>query len=349
MKRHYPALRGLAIFLVVLHHSIVLGTSIPAEWGFRTAAGTGGQILTVLSLLGWVAVPIFLFLSGSFYAYAAQGTPPSISPKIVLTNILRLLWPYIIWSIIFYLVIWLGRGTTYSAFGYLKNLVTGYPFHFVPLILFYILVSPVIVWVANRIGWVWVLLSISIYQIFLILAVDSFQYGITLPVWTSNLVIPVLSRTMADWGIYFPLGLYMALNSSRVTPTLERLKWVFGGLGLLFFGITASHALGFLNFPMSRHLYPLMLIFVMPVLKKDQIPFRKWFETVGKHAYGLYLTHLIMIDIVLLLAKGIFPWLLNQPYLIHLVILVTALGIPLLIMNWASRSKIRKLTPYLFG
>jgi peptidoglycan/LPS O-acetylase OafA/YrhL len=349
MKRHYPALRGVAIFLVVLHHAIVLGTSFPGDWGFKISTGLGADVLLVISMLGWVAVPIFLFISGSFYAYAARGTPPEISLKVVKSNFIGLLWPYTIWSLVYYSVEWLGRGVTYSFTGLIKNLLIGYPFHFVPLIVFFILISPLLIKFGWKIGWFWLLGAIAGYQIFLILALDSFQYGLVLPDWTDNFVIPVLARTMADWGIYFPLGLYFALNTNKITPVLARGKWYFLILGFLLFGLTASHALGYINFPHSRHLYPLMLIFIVPVLQRDWIPSRKFFESVGKHAYGLYLTHLVVIFITLMLLYQIFPSLLAQPYLIHLVLFLISLFLPLQIITWLNHSRFSRFSPFLFG
>ncbi len=349
MKRHYPAIRGIAIFLVILHHAIVLGTSIPIEWGYNRAQGLGGDALTVVSLFGWVAVPIFLFISGSFYAYAARGEPPQISFKIVKTNLIGILWPYLIWSLVYYLVEWIGVGTSFSIWATIKNLLTGYPYNFVPLIVFYILVSPILIKLAQRIGWLSLLGVISAYQLFLILKVDSIQYGLLMPGWTDNLVVPVLSRTMADWGIYFPLGLYLALNTKKATPILERTKWLFIVFGLIAFGLTAGHALRFIKFPLSRHIFPLMLVFAVPVLRREWIPARRFFEAVGKHAYGLYLTHLVMINIFLLSMRAIFPWLLAQPYIIHLSIFLVALFVPLWLINWINRSRLSRLSPYLFG
>lgn len=349
MRRHYPAMRGVAIVLVILHHSIVLGVSIPGGWGIATPTGMGENILSILSMLGWIAVPVFLLISGSFYAYAARGNPPQISLKIVKANLSSLLWPYLIWSLVYYAVEWIGYGKTPTVPGIVKNLLVGYPYNFVLLIVFFILVSPVITKLTNHFGWAWLLILVGVYQLFLIIVLDQAQYGLTLPAWTDYLAVPVLARTMADWGIYFPLGMFLALNSSRAIPFLERMKWVFLALALASFGLAAAHVAGAINFTGSRHLFPLFFVLFVPVIQRDWIPGRKFFESVGKVAYGLYLIHFLLINILILTAHAIFPWILEQSFLLYPVLFLLGLLIPLTVITWINKSRIAPISPYVFG
>jgi len=349
MRRHYPALRGVAIFLVILHHAIVLGISIPAGWGVETPTRVSEEILSILSMLGWIAVPVFLLISGSFYAYAARGNPPQISLKIVKANLSSLLWPYLVWSLVYYAVEWIGYGKIPTAPGIVKNLLVGYPYNFVLLIVFFIIISPMITRLTYRFGWAWLLILISVYQIFLIIVLDQAQYGLSLPAWTDYLVVPVLARTMADWGIYFPLGMYLALNSQKVIPFLERMKWVFLALALTSFGLAAAHVVGAIKFTGSRHLFPLFFVLFVPVIQRDWIPARRFFESAGKVAYGLYLIHFVLINILLLTFHAIFPWFLEQSLLLYPVLLFLGIFIPLSVINWINKSRIARISPYLFG
>src|SRR3990172_12585959 len=92
--------------------------------------------LSFLQGLGILAVPTFLFISGSFVAYAAQGDPPHLSRKFLLSSLRHILIPYMIWSLVFYIFIYFYLDVQISILGYLKNLIVGYPFHFVPLLVF---------------------------------------------------------------------------------------------------------------------------------------------------------------------------------------------------------------------
>ncbi len=349
MKRHYPAMRGLAILLVVLNHTVTLGQDIPVNWGYPAASGLLAVVLSFLKLIGWYAVPIFLFISGSFFAYVAQGNPPVISRKIVQNNVIHLLWPYLIWSGAFYILLFVGYAQTFSPFGYLKNLLVGYPYHFIPLIMFYFVVSPILLKVAQRTGWVFVLILIGLYQAFLIVALDGYKFGITLPGWTNWFVVPVLARTFADWGIYFPLGLFLTLNNSVVMPKLERYKIVFLLTSLAFFGLALLHSLSIYRFPVANVFYPLAFVFVLPVIKREWIPRLRFFESVGKRAFGVYLIHFIIIEIVLLTAYAYLPLLLSSQLILQPFLFILAAGIPLTIMNFAARHLKGGLYRIIFG
>jgi fucose 4-O-acetylase-like acetyltransferase len=123
MMRQFPALRGIAILLVVLNHSVFFATSAPAEHGLTVPGGAVGNFLIAIGLLGWLAVPTFLFISGNFFAYAAQGSPPKLSYKIVWVNFLHLIWPYLLWSCIYYLVLFFVQGMHLTVGGYIKSLL----------------------------------------------------------------------------------------------------------------------------------------------------------------------------------------------------------------------------------
>lgn len=278
-----------------------------------------------------------------------RGEPPEISFKLVIASLTGILWPYVIWSLVYYIVEWFGSGTGYSIFGLIKNLLVGYPFNFVPLMVFFILISPLLLKFAHRIGWFWVLGFIGIYQLFLIFAVDSRLYGLNLTGWTNYLVVPILSRTLADWGIYFPLGLYLTMHSKTTTPVLENTKWIFVGLGIFFFGLTAAHALGLIRLTFIRHLYPLMFVLILPVIKREWLPARKFFESVGKFAYGIYLIHLVFISLFLLVIRSVLPGMLELPYLLYFLLFCWALFAPLYLIRWVTRSRIAKISPFLFG
>jgi hypothetical protein len=337
MKRHYPAIRGIAILLVVLNHTVTLGQDTPLSWGYPPASEPLAVILLFLKLIGWYAVPIFLFISGSFFAYAAQGDPPEISWKIVQNNVIHLLWPYLIWSVAFYALLFVGYGQTFSPLGYLKNLLVGFPYNFIPIILFYFLVSPILLKLSQRTGWIFVLAIIALYQIFLILALDGYKIGITLPGFTRFFVVPVLARTFADWGIYFPLGLALTLNNSLVMPKLEKYKGVFLITSLVFLVLAALHSLTIYRFPLTNELYPLAFVFFLPVISRKWIPKIRFFESVGKRAFGLYLMHLLVLDSLLLLFNQYIPVLLSYQILLQPVLFMLTASIPLLVMRYAAR------------
>lgn len=349
MKRQFPALRGLAIVLVVVNHTIMMGISVPSDFGYPPVSEWLRVVLMVISQFGWLAVPAFLLISGGFFAYAAQGNPPHLSYKVVWANLKHILWPYVIWSVIFYIYIFIINDQRFTIWGYIKNIIVGYPFHFIPLMIFYYLVSPLLIRLSNRFGWIPILIVIAAYQVFLVLVLDAEMLGLNFPAWLSGLTPPVLARTMADWGIYFPLGLYFSLKTDDITPIINKFVWLFTAITIMFLLIVGMHTAGLINVIWSRHIYPFSFVILIPIIRRDWIPAVKRFENIGRKAYGLYLTHLIVVSATLLLIQNFVPWLLGYQLALQVVLLAIALSVPLLLMEGISRAPKQKIYRYLFG
>src|SRR5688500_13977086 len=122
MHRQYGALSGIAIVLIAINHAIHFGLEV------NPVDGAARHALVFLQALGAFAVPAFLFISGAFLSYSAG----QLSWAFVRSNVGRILWPYLVWSALFYVVVLLTNGERQSAPGYVKSLVVGYPYHFVP-------------------------------------------------------------------------------------------------------------------------------------------------------------------------------------------------------------------------
>src|SRR4030065_571850 len=121
MNRQFTALSGMAMLLIVLNHAIQFGLDYPRQFGSAPLPEWALMILAVLQAFGVFAVPVFLFISGSFVAYAAQGNPPRLSKKFLGSSLRHIIIPYIIWSVIFYVEVYFHRGEQYTPLEYLKN------------------------------------------------------------------------------------------------------------------------------------------------------------------------------------------------------------------------------------
>ena len=173
-------------------------------------------ILSILTQLGVLAVPMFLFISGSFFAYAASGNRTKLSWKPVRSSLKYILWPYLVWSIVFYALVYVWKGEQYSVLGYATKLLVGYPFNFVPILVFWYIVSPVLVRFSDRFGWA-LIAVVGVYQLVLFNLVYPGAYGFQFPTWTHMLVPKIVGVTMAQWAIFFPLGLICGLKAKSVT------------------------------------------------------------------------------------------------------------------------------------
>jgi surface polysaccharide O-acyltransferase-like enzyme len=348
MNRQFPAFRGLAIFLVILNHSITLGLWNADAYSSSQIGGVWGVLLLVLVQLGIFAVPVFLFISGSFFVYAARGSDPKLSYKTVWSGLKNILWPYLIWSVAFYVLIYVLNGERYSLLGYVKNLIVGYPNNFVPLMMFFYLLSPMIVKVGKRHGLA-LLVMAGLYQIFLLNVVYPGILGFAFPHWTWYFTPPVLRTTMALWGIYFPLGVIYSLHSKRINPVLYQLRWLLGITTALLFMLAVINEVLISGVAIAASLAPLFFMLCIPVIKRESIPFYRQLENIGRRAYGLYLTNLVVLNLIILAVQAIASWLNAYQLLLLVALVFLALEIPVLLMRSVERLPRLGVYRYMFG
>ena len=348
MHRQFPAFRGIAIVLVVLNHTIHMGTKYPIENGYSPFTGWVHYLLTALLILGFFAVPIFLFLSGSFFAYAAGNKDIKSSYKIVWKNLPFIIIPYLIWSLLFYVEVYFLHEKTFSLSGWIKNLIVGYPYNFVPLLIFFYILSPLIAFLAKRIGW-WLILFVGVYQLLLIGVIHPGAIGIHLPEYFNLIVPPVLGNSLADWAIFFPLGLVYILKMKQTQPILRRWKLVLVAIMLVLYILSVLTAIGVIDTRLAGYIFPVLLMLVMPTIQRNSIPWARQLELLGKRSYGLYLMNLLVIDLMLFVVQSFAPGLLAYALLLMPFIFVLTFIIPLAIMHWVERLPKPIVYRYIFG
>lgn len=200
----------------------------------------------------------------------------------------------------------------------------------------------------KRFGWL-VIGIIALYQIMLINQTNPGIMGLILPNWLRLLAPPVIKGTIASWGIYFPLGVVYSLNATNISPWLKKLKWLLVLLTTMMFSFTTLHNTGIINFPLAEYICPVSFVLLLPLIKRESIPFVKHLEKVGKKSYGLYLTNLIVLYITTLVIYWVTPQVLNYIALFQPFLFITALMIPLITMSSLERIPIRGAYRYVFG
>ncbi len=347
MQRQFPALRGLAILLVVVNHAITLSLRAARESGYMTPE-VEKWILVAIKEFGIIAVPIFLFVAGGFFVYAVQGKTVREGYKQVWKGLQYTIPPYLLWSFVYYLVVYFLFAEQDNFSGYLHNLIVGYPFNFVPLLVAFYLVAPLLVWAAKRYPWLLVAIFLF-YQIFLIVVLRPELFALTLPGWVNYFAPPVLRLSLAIWGIFYPLGLVFALHSKPIIPVLKRLWWLIALIGFGLFILTILTSMDVINQPLAAVFGPLFGILLFPLIKRERIPFVRWLETLGKRSYGLYLTNLIVLKLLLVLVSTASPWLLSVLGVLALLLAVITLAVPQVVMTWVERGPGRKVYRFAFG
>lgn len=339
MSRQFAALRGIAMLLVVFHHAVDLTKMAAARQNIAPPSGLGNALIIVpLYELGIYAVPLFLFVSGAFMAYAAKGTPPTISWAVVQNALKRQLLPYFIWSVILYVEVFFHYGEAHSLTEYIKKLIIGSPFDFVPLLFFFYLVSPFMTRAAVGRRGLLLVLVIGVGQLVIMNIEAPGILGFRFPGWAPNNV-PVLGRTLAQFAVYFPLGLVYGLNMKRVNAHLQRWKRPLLILTLALFALHMAHAYGFVRLPLVQYVAAFVALFYTPFIERQRIPQVRRIETVSKHSYGLYLTHFVLIDLLLFAITRFAPVLLSWQLPLMWALFVLGLLLPIWLMERVAKVK----------
>ncbi|MGQ9626032.1 MAG: acyltransferase [Anaerolineae bacterium] len=374
MRRQMPVLRGLAILAVVCNHTAGWGIIAIIWWGHRYrldgAPPYYDQIgtlpyyaLVVIQQLALFSIPAFLFISGFFISYVALGSQSTLSWKVVKARVTNLLWPYLIWSSIIYAGELLegkllGNNEGYSLSEFFKRLAIGNvdrAYFFVPLLFQFYLISPLIA----RLGKNRSKLLLGVSALVQIMAIGALY------------LMPDEFRLIADsggggawmfiwWTFYFPFGVVCGFHYEHLKQLLARFKRellistaVLGALSIF-----ESEILYRLNlspnwirgpFKFSSFLYALAFILFFLTVDAGSIPFASAIQKIGAHSYGIYLLH---GNVIRLVAKAVYhfvPWLLAQQILYQPVLIVLAVGIPLLLMAGMARSPAKKFYHYSFG
>jgi peptidoglycan/LPS O-acetylase OafA/YrhL len=348
VQRQLPTLHGIAILTVILNHSVSLTIYIGQHFGLDQPTGIEYLVLTFLKTFGFFAVPIFLFSSGSFFVYSAHGKDVKSAYRTVWAGLKRLVLPYLIWSIIFYALLFFLEGPQYTFTGYIKNLLVGYPYNFVPLLFVLYGLAPLLVILARRLPWL-LIIGFLIYQLYLLNAVFPGALGFSFPSWALFLSPPVIRLPFATWGVFFPLGIVFTLYSNSLTPHIRRLVGVLVPAAIVFFIGIFLHDSELIYFPVSQILFPLALVPVLTLLRRDSLPQAQRLERVGKRAYGIYLMNLVIIDILLLGLHAAVPWLFGFPIILSLLVFVLASSMITLLFEFALRHPVTKVYQVVFG
>ncbi len=348
MSRQFAALRGVAILLVVVNHSVALSLDALRAAGQPGPAAWQVTILIIVKSWGLMAVPIFLFLSGAYIAYATKGRDLRASYRTIVMSLRFVLVPYLIWSILFYVLIFFISHDQYSLIGYLRNLVVGYPFNFVPILVFFYVIGPLLVRISERRPVLVLIIALG-YQVLCADVLKPDLIGLQLPSWAYFLTIPGIRQSMAIWGIFFPVGVILSLHRNRMLTVLERAVVPIASLTVVFYAMVLVNELTTLPLAIGEWLFPLAGIFLVPLIPRDGIPLASWMEWLGKMAYGLYLTNLTVLSLSISLLSSWLPFLFQVVIILVGFLIVVTIGVNAGLFEAFGRSPAPRLRRYLFG
>lgn len=374
MNKRLLMLSGIAIIAVAMNHASHIGfvamfwwtdrylpVSVPNYDQMGSLAYYG---LVAAQKLALFSVPTFLFVTGVFLAYAARGSQSRLTWSVVFRRVLNLLPPYLIWTTAYYVVQFL-IGNVYSPLVYLVSFLTiDYsPFFYVPLIIVYYLLSPLLTPLAkNR-----PVLLLSIGVGFLLLGITAGyvrQYlklnGIESPIFTG----PVSywpERAIFSYIFYFILGLVAGFHQAELKAFITRYRWVLLGT-VIAAGVAAvieaewmyqltGGEVDWRSRPITLPtvLYAASCILSFMAFDQWTPPFSSLFYRLGVNTLGIYLMHKSVLLVLPKVIYHVLPVILGMQWIYQPALIALAIGLPFLFIMIVQRSPVRSYSRILFG
>jgi len=369
MIRRLLFLNGIAILGVVLFHSSGMGFVAMFAWASRylpPGASIMDQVgslsyygLRMVEQIAIVSIPAFLFVSGNFVAVSAGRDATMLSRKLIYSRIQNLLIPYFLWSVVV-IALNMITGSKFSEISVLIMLLTGGAneiFYFVPLLVQFYLLSPLLIRIAraNPLG---LLIVCGVIQTFLQLL----PYHVLFD--TQLVFVGAVYKLIPKWLFisrifWFPLGMVAGLHSPAIKQTLVRLRnWAIAAaiilvpLGILewetLFRRSGEIWLAHRE-TVTDNLYSLAVLISLLALRRIPANITEPFESLGAKSYGIFLTHGIFIEYTAKVIYHAAPALLGYQIALQPVFVFIGLAGPLAIITLIDHSVLRKAYSYLYG
>jgi len=361
-------LGGLAILAVVCNHAVGWGYTAMFWWTdrylpvtvpcFEQLRGLTYYVLLVIQRLTTFSVPAFLFISGYFTAYMYGGKDPRRTWRDVGVRVRNLLIPYTIWSVAISVTEVL-QGIVYTPTEYLVKLTLGGAtgaYFYVPLICGLYLLSPMLVRFTKLKPRTVLLLSLAL-QLGTVVIDYLVIFDVTSP------IAAFASRGTVRWrllrfGVFFVFGIVVKLHSRRFSVWIaQHRRHLLGGVIVLgtaavlepdvLYLLTGKDWLS--GFILSTYLYATAFILSFLSLEKLVFPGSRFILKLSKNSYGIYLIHPIILEATARLLRRLLPGVLAHQALFLPLLVVSAVGIPCLLILGASKTPARGYTRYLFG
>jgi surface polysaccharide O-acyltransferase-like enzyme len=369
MLKKLVVLNGAAAVLAVLHHSTHWALTGMLWWADRYSAASVPDLTQVGSLNYWLlrgldqvasgAVFAFLFIAGYSISLTTAAESPGAGWRVILGRLKLLLPPYLIWSIVMMLNGWL-QGQTYAPVDVFRLLLTGGaapPYYFVPLVIQLYLLSPWLLRAARSRAKTLMAAALAVQLVSISLVYVLLFAG-------APAVIERLMRAILDWHLpayapWFILGLVAGSHRSEFTSFLmavrRRLAWSLLPAfvaGMTEWNLVRSAAGRTWLSPQELlfdTLFYYMLLLVLLAFEAGPRAIAPGLSRIGPRAYGIYLSHILVIEVAARAAYHFAPWLLALPVPFVVTLTVLGTGIPFLIMTVLRRATPGRVVAWAFG
>jgi fucose 4-O-acetylase-like acetyltransferase len=369
MNKRLLILSGIAILAVVANHASHIGFVAMFWWTDRywpVSVPNYDQMgslfyygLVAQQKLALFSVPAFLFVSGAFIAYAARGAQSRLSWTMIWKRISNLLPPYLIWMAVYITTDIFIVKTPYTWQDLLSSLLTigGSPFFFVPLLIVFYAISPVIAPISKN-HWKWLIFLALLLQLAAIgrayLRLAEVQNIAT------QVMAFLLANQVAEFLFFYALGMTCGFKLSELKQGLFKFRWYLL-IGTLIFAVLAVVEAEWIfqqfdntvwrssTLSLPTFLFSTCFIFCFLAFDHVEIPLSDFFYNLGVSTLAIYLIHKSILLVLPKLVYHLIPFVMAYQIVFQPLLIALAVGIPIALLQLTKRSPLSKYYRILFG
>jgi peptidoglycan/LPS O-acetylase OafA/YrhL len=369
MVKRLLTLNGIAVLFAVGHHAIHWVLTGMFWWtdryrpvsvpNFDLQGGPIYHTLVIADQFMSTAVPIFLLISGYFISISTKKDEKTVSWDVILRRTLKLIIPYLIWSAVIIGLRYIeGNQLTLSII--IRMIITGGatgPYYYIPLLILLLFISPILVPLA-RFHWKILLFSTFLVQIPITIIIYGYSLSV-IPNNYENVLISFADFNLLVYGFWFALGLVFGFHIREISINIQKYRQpmllalvITIILSLLEFYWLTTHSNKTWIAPQTLLFNKMLaLTLILNYLARENLLklLTRFFNFLGKQSYGIYLIHVIPLEITARLTYHFAPALLKFPLTFFVVIVIIGLMTPLLLMEITTRSTARRFCSYIFG
>lgn len=360
MTRRLLVLNGLATLMLGIHHASGYGFSAMFMWtdrylpvdvpNYDLVGSLPYYVIIVIQQLDYFALPAFMFVSGFFASFMIGGGKLSDQVKNIRTRIINLMIPFLLWSIVFF-VLFLHRLPAN-----LDELMDRY--YYIPLVMQCYALSPLFIPLAKK-NWRLFMLG----SIILEMGRYSLRYIVDLGLSFPGLgtLIAISPRwLLPNLLIWFSLGLVASIYREELMSWLPKYRWhILTGLIItacltfieyaVVYDMVGEAWLGPYFGGFSRYFYALAFLLSFLAFDSITLPFTKHISDLGSKSLAIYLAHSRIMYLVAVILYERLPWILGSQFLYQGILIVSAIGGSLLLIEAVKRTPARRYYRYIFG
>jgi hypothetical protein len=358
MSKRLLWFNGIAIIAVAIHHASAFSLQAMFVWTDRylpvtvpnydqLGSATYYILISLRSLLSFAGA-VFFFISGYFVGITAKGNQSAVGWNMVFARIKMLLAPFVLWTVIRYILL---RQLPKS----IDDILT--PYHWIPLLIQFYLISPFIILLAKR-NWKVLLVAIALLSWSFSLLGYAAEFG-SIP---AKQVQASLPNWIILWNLpfWFPFGVVTGLHLIEFKPWLLRYKWhlLIAAVLMTVLVLVEYEVVDRLSGPewlgpgfggFTKLPYSLFVILTFLAFDKSQMPYINQISQIGTKSLGIYLGNIPSVYVTAVLMYRLTPWLLGYQLIYLMILILVGLGVPLLLMEGVRRSPVRHRYRLLFG